>query len=435
MPKVPTGKEWKKLSKTHKLVIAFCGLLGKAFVFRPLITAFSAITMYVFNSLLRRYPEEAAKMAARISKIYFEASNKWVAFASAYMKQLVDKEFPEPMLKDMIGGNINKTAKQMAQDLGREFLHPMFNMILPGTSDWRLYRKERGFPKKGPKPHDRVLEPYDGVLGAERFLGINLQFQLQAWMLHFIGDTVSMGSMKSLKDLPNAISWSYGVGWLSWLVMGTPFRFTIADPLERYLNTIFRTKDLTPPQAIDAYNSGYITPEYFWRVMREFGYEEDLVPILRDQGATKLPMTLLREHYLHGRINKSEVILELKRLGYTEGRINHIIYSWNRTRTDKITERWAEECIDAYEKGLMSEEDLREALKAAGWEDVETGNPIDLQIKTSNLVREQAGRFTKAEIRALHREHLISRQEAKDYLEAMGYPEDRAELLVLYWEK
>jgi len=432
-PKVPKGKKWIKLSWGHKIVIAFVTLLGRSFIFRPIITAFSAISMYVFNSVLRRYPEEAAKMAARISNIYFSASNKWVAFASSYMKQLTGKEFPADKMKEMIGGDVNKTAKQMAQSLGHEFLGPMFNMIMPGTGEWDKYRQERGFPKSKPYTHDRVLNPSDGLLGAERFLGINLQFQLQAWMLHFIGDTVSMGSMKSLKDLPNAISWSYGVGWLSWLVMGTPFRFTIADPLERLLNTIFRTKELSPAQVIDAYNSGYVTPEYFWRTMREAGYEEDLIYILHSQGSTKIPTGTLKDLYLHNRVSDKIAREELKLSGYTDTRIARMMQDWKLDRYDKLMEKLAGEAIDSYEKGQISEADLAKVLETVGWEDIEEGNPIDLQIQISNLKRAQSGIFTKAELRQLYSKNLITDQRVKESLEAMGYSKSDAELLYLYW--
>ena len=195
-------------------VTSFLSAIGNKGVMAPLLGAFSAFVMWGFSYLVRRYPEEATNIAKRISNLYFSAADSWVLFAKGYMEQMTGEFITQDIVDDLIGKPINLTGKEMAQRIGKAFLTPMFNMIMPGTKDWYNYRTERGFPKGTPYTFEKVLNPSDGLLGAERFLGMNLQFQLQAWMLHFIGDTVSFGSMKSLKDLPNAISWSYGIGWL-----------------------------------------------------------------------------------------------------------------------------------------------------------------------------------------------------------------------------
>ena len=427
-----------KMSMGTKFLHGIVSGLSKSFIFRPLVTAFSMMTMWQFNTLLRRYPQEASNMASRILKIYYDASGAWVTFASSYMEQLTGHKIDPAVIKSLVGKDINLTAKDMSAGIGKEFLAPMLNMILPGTPDWDKIRQDANLSTAPQYAQLKNLNPSDGLLGAERFLGVNLQFQLQAWMLHFIGDTVSMGAMKSLKDLPNAISWSYGIGWLSWLVMGTPFRLTIADPLEKLLNMIYRTKDLTPAQAIDAYNSGYIDSEEFYRITREAGYEDTATAILVDQGSTRIPTGTLRELLLTGRKTENEVRSELKRQGYTVARCNSLIDHWKRDRADKLTEKLAAEFIDSYEKGFIEEAKLRESLKAAGWEDIELGTPIDIQVQISNLIRAKAtkaekGKFTRAELRELYIDNLISRSRAESELVAMNYSKEDAHLLILNW--
>jgi len=430
-----------------------------AFGMKGFVTSFigflSTCVAYGFNYLVQRYPEEAVNIATKIQNEWIKASGAWVVFAKNYMEQLTGEEMTVDMMGSLVGHETTLTAQKMSQAIGKEFLHPMLDMILPGTQGWENYRKERGFPINDSKTFDKVIQPSDGVLGAERFLGMNLQFQLQAWMLHFIGDTMSMGTMKSLKDLPNAISWSYGIGWLSWLVMGTPFRVAISDPFQKLLNTIYRSTELTPSQAIDAYNSGYITDTYFWRIMREAGYEEDIIPILLDQGSTKISLASLKDMYQRGRlapdatttikiqnsddkflkdnINAANVIMELRRLGYTDGRIAHILFSWRYERHDTLIEKWAAETIDSYEKGITTEDELRKVLTKAGWEDIEQGSPIDIQIEISNMKREQSGQYTKAEIKSLRDNLLISRDDAKAELMRLGYTAARAENLLTLW--
>jgi len=417
----------------EKKVLSIVNTLVSKPVFSILTGAFSAFVMTGYNYLVRRYPEEAKNIAARISNIYFDASSSWILFARDYMENMTGKQIDPAIIDKLIGSKINLTGKVMAEEIGKEFLTPMLGMIMPGTPDWNKIRKDANLPKSAQYAQLKNLNPSDGLLGAERFLGVNLQFQLQAWMLHFIGDTVSMGSMKSLKDLPNAISWSYGIGWLSWLVMGTPFRVAIAEPLEKLLNMLYRPKDLPPAQMIKAYRQGKVTNEELWRVMREAGFTDELIGIQIEQDTEKLPVSVLKDLLLTKRKDEKIIREELKASGFNLARIDAMLDSWKRERQDKILNRWAEECIDAYEKRVIDEPTLRKALKTAGWEDVETENSINLQILTSDLVRSQSGMFTKAEIRALYTDHLIPLSRALSELKRFGITDDDAHLLILYW--
>ena len=417
----------------EKKVLSIVNTLVSKPVFSILTGAFSAFVMTGYNYLVRRYPEEAKNIAARISNIYFDASSSWILFARDYMENMTGKQIDPAIIDKLIGSKINLTGKVMAEEIGKEFLTPMLGMIMPGTPDWNKIRKDANLPKSAQYAQLKNLNPSDGLLGAERFLGVNLQFQLQAWMLHFIGDTVSMGSMKSLKDLPNAISWSYGIGWLSWLVMGTPFRVAIAEPLEKLLNMLYRPKDLPPAQMIKAFRQGKVTNEELWRVMREAGFTDELIGIQIEQDTEKLPVSVLKDLLLTKRKDEKIIREELKASGFNLARIDAMLDSWKRERQDKILNRWAEECIDAYEKRVIDKPTLRKALKTAGWEDVETENSINLQILTSDLVRSQSGMFTKAEIRALYTDHLIPLSRALSELKRFGITDDDARLLILYW--
>ena len=362
----------------EKKVLSIVNTLVSKPVFSILTGAYSAFVMTGYNYLVRRYPEEAKNIAARISNIYFDASSSWILFARDYMENMTGNQIDPAIIDKLIGSKINLTGKVMAEEIGKEFLTPMLGMIMPGTPDWNKIRKDANLPKSAQYAQLKNLNPSDGLLGAERFLGVNLQFQLQAWMLHFIGDTVSMGSMKSLKDLPNAISWSYGIGWLSWLVMGTPFRVAIAEPLEKLLNMLYRQKDLPPAQMIKAFRQGKVTNDELWRVMREAGFTDELIGIQIEQDTEKLPVSVLKDLLLTKRKDEKIIREELKASGFNPARIDTMLDSWKRERKDKILNRWAEECIDAYEKRVIDKPTLRKALKTAGWEDVETGNPINL---------------------------------------------------------
>jgi len=405
----------------------------KAFV-TSMVGFASTMVAYGFNYLVSRYPAEAQNIAARIMNTWQRASGAWVLFAKSYMEQLTGETFSDDVIQALIGNKLNLTANEMSARIGKEFLAPMFNMIMPGTPDWNKIRADANLPESAQYAPVKILNPSDGLLGAERFLGVNLQFQLQAWMLHFIGDTVSMGSMKSLKDLPNAISWSYGIGWLSWLVMGTPFQITIADPLRKLLNMLYRPTTLTTAQAIDAWKSGYIDDETFYGIMREAGYPDNLIPTLVNQGTQRFSMSLLHDSYLTGRTDWNTVARELQRSGFDEMRIGYLKTIWELERHDDLLKKWASECIDSFEKGFIKVDELRKALQTAGWEDVEIGSPIDLQIEISKQKREKQGQFTKSEVQTLWKQCRITEDSALTFLTRTGMTEFNAKLLLDAWK-
>jgi len=415
-----------------KVVSIIQALVSKP-VMNVLVGALSSFVMFGFSYLVRRFPAEAENMAIRIQNIWIDASGAWVVFAKNYMESLTGQKISDEMLKNMVGKDVSLTAKEMSQRIGQAFLAPMFNMILPGTVDWQKIRNDANLPHGRQYDPVKLLNPSDGLLGAERFLGMNLQFQLQAWMLHFIGDTVSMGNMKSLKDLPNAISWSYGIGWLSWLVMGTPFRITIADPLEKLLNMVYRPTQLNVAQAIDAYNAGYIDEETFWRTTRWAGYEDIYIGTLREMGTAKIATGTLKDAYLNHRIEKQGVIDEMRRSGMSQIRANYLISLWELERHDKLLDDWAGEVIKSYEEGFIDETALRAALTAAGWEDIEEGNTIDLQVQISNLKRQKRSQFTKAEVESLYKGNYIDSAFTKEYLTRMGLTAANADILLKQW--
>jgi len=410
----------------------FNALGMKAFT-TTLIGFMSTCVAYGFNYLVSRYPSEANNIAARIMNEWQKASGAWVLFAKNYMEQLTGKTFTDEMMESLIGNKMKLTAHEIADGIGKEFLTPMLGMIMPGTPDWDKIRADANLPETTQYAPVEILNPSDGLLGAERFLGVNLQFQLQAWMLHFIGDTMSMGNMKSLKDLPNAISWSYGIGWLSWLVMGTPFQITIADPLRKLLNMLYRPTNLTVAQTIDAWNAGYVNDDELWKVMREAGYQDYLIPVLVNQGTQRIPTGTLHDGYLLGRFDWATVASELKRTGYNAERIGWLKTVWELERHDDLLKKWVTESIDSFEKGFIDEETLRSALTSAGWEDVETGNPIDLQVLISRQKRMKQSQFTKAEMKELWAQGIITEEDLKVYLTRIGVTETNADLLIDLW--
>ncbi|GAJ18503.1 unnamed protein product, partial [marine sediment metagenome] len=145
-------------SLAMKTVTSIIGHLWKAF------TSVTSIYMVqAFHSLIENNPEEAKVLWAKICDTYFETDPEWAGIVGRYMKSMTGM--------DIDVSDITTAAFTSAESLGETFLYPMLNLVLPG-----------GAPiAPGAPPTEAKLKPADGLEGAERFLGTNLRFQMQAW--------------------------------------------------------------------------------------------------------------------------------------------------------------------------------------------------------------------------------------------------------------
>jgi len=144
-------------------------------------TAIGYLAMWALRGIFLVHPEVAYRIVNKIAQYFYTPPQMWAAFINSYMRQMTGKDIDMEALTKLgaaIGG------RSVMETLGETFLRPMLGLIMP----------------------DPPINFYKGLDTAERFLGVNLQFQLNAWLLHLIGDIVTLGKLKSLKDLPNAIA-------------------------------------------------------------------------------------------------------------------------------------------------------------------------------------------------------------------------------------
>jgi len=428
--------------------LAFIENSVKGTFLKAFSTVISVAFMWTFKAFTKICPNLVITLARKITETYYVDMGAWGGFIAEYLRNMTGEDID---IEELTHAKFLKTSGTAMQAIGEKFLTPMLNMILPGSPEWKEIRdraaKDHGYTLE----EERTLEPFSGVVGAERFLGVNLQFQMSAWLLHLLGDMMSFGSFKSLKDLPNAISWSYGVGWLSWLVMGTPFRLTIADPLEKFLNRIYLPTQLTISQAIDAKLSGYIDNNEFERIRKEGGYNAHNIDILRNLSVKNLTVSDLKNLYYAGyfpfegefsyyengrRITKKGKITfeefalpELRKMGYNDARAKLIIEIIKKDLEWKLKDKIANNVSSLYVKGEIGEEELKLALRQAGYPD----KAIELHITNLEFEKQEKATLSDSMILRLYQNKIMSYTQAISKLLARGYNKnDAVSLLTLY---
>lgn len=382
----------------------------------------SVISIYMvqgFHSLIENNPDEALLLWKKISETYFETDPEWAGIVGEYMRSMTG------MGIDV--SDITAAAFTSAEALGEKFLYPMLNLVLPGAT----------IRPGEPPSREAKLSPADGLEGAERFLGTNLRFQMQAWWLHVLGDMQSFGMFKSLKDLPNAISWSYGLGWLSWLVMGVPFRMGISEPLEKWFNTLYRPTELTRKALIDAMLANFIPWGEGVEKLREMGYDEDTIAIILNMESDSASAAEMRKFVQYGLLRAEDVALWFRRRGHPETESAWLAQFMFDDESQSIRERIASEALGNYRDEIYTWAQTEPYLTAAHYTAQERSlmkTLAEMQRMPKPPKEPTARSLTAAQIGARYRDKHIDRTDAEALLRALPYQADQISLFLAGYE-
>lgn len=344
------GATWGTIigSLASMLVALLTGIVGKLFM-----GATAQVGMSLFHTFTHRARPEAVKWATEAVKDFFISVDEWAPFVSTLMNQMTGgrgKLTPDQFTTLPVG------AGAAAGALAKGYLNDMLGLIMPG---WGT----AGFPMG--------LTPEDGMRGAERFLGVNLQFQMSAWLLHLLGDTFSFGMWKAMKDLPNALSWSFGIGWLSWLVMGTPFRMGIAEPLEVYFNRMYRPYKFSIARVADIYWRGLKDIGWFYQKMKDLGVTDPDMSIILELEQAKLSSAEVYSLYRKGKLTWQNLVDWQHAQGHSPEESLVLATEMTRREVGDLITGVAKTAMKHYKDRRMSVAELKSFLREALWTDEE----------------------------------------------------------------
>ena len=397
-------------SIVSKVTSWFFGIIWKG-----LMSIVSIWSMWVFHALNAMAPKQAMQFWKIIVQSYKVRDPEWAPAVAEYISAMTDV--------DITIDELRGTPGRMAEAVGKKFLYPMLNLVLPGAA----------IAPGVAVPREAKLRPVDGLTGAERFLGTNLHFQMSAWLLHVLGDMQSFGMFKSLKDLPNAISWSYGLGWLSWLVMGVPFRMGISDPLERWFNQLYRPKPLSRPQIFNAWNAGYIGHTEALRRLREEGWGEEEIATLRKLEREKLSEGEMRRMWRWGFLDHDDIVDVFRERGHPVAEAQALGGTLRATEKLDILESIGREALSLYQDGVFTWAQTEPYLANAKYTATERSlfkvlAELRRIPKTGKAATERS--LTPSQIGARYKAQVIGLTEAQSLLAALPYQLDQIDLFL-----
>lgn len=359
-----------------------------------------------FKGFVMTAPDRAVEWMKLAAEAFSVPSSAWATFVSETMYQLTGG-YVDPT--QFIGLGVGPGSRGAIEALGEAYLTPMMGLILP---------------RAGETSTQMGLTPEDGLNAAERFFGVNLEFQMKAWLLHLLGDTFSFGMWKAMKDLPNAISWSFGIGWLSWLVMGTPFRMGIADPLEILYNRMYRPYRLSIAKLADAFWRGLISQPQFYSGMKDFGVLDPQMPIIMEMERTKITDAQAYKLYRMGKMGFGDLVDHQRAQGHSPEESSVLAAEMTRREVGDLLVDVAKTATKHYKDRRMSGSELRGFLREAGWTDEEAGIIIQdlnmqMALEAPEEIKERT--LTPANIGWLYQHQKRTRQWAETKLTAYGF--------------
>ena len=243
-------------------------------------------------------------------------------------------------------------------------------------------------------------------------------------------------------QLLNAIAWSFGFGWLSWIGLSPILNNLIANPASDTLEQAFPRRFLTKSEIEKLYKQQIIDEKTYRTLMRALGYTDfaidytlKLITNEKVEKDRELSKSEILRAYRENILSRDDVVIKLRALGYSDEEIEVLLklYKDLRETEDKKKERdlTTTQILRAYKLNLISREELRDYLKKLGYDDKEIELLIKIYTAEKELSKHEKSReLSKSEIVNAFLLELISYEDAKQRLISLGYDEDEAELIL-----
>jgi len=258
---------------------------------------------------------------------------------------------------------------------------------------------------------------------------------LQAGVLHpYMGNVVSRQW--------SAISWAYGLGWLSWVALSPIMNKVVAEPTDRALDETFRTRFITRSDIDKLYKLGLIDIEAYKALLAKLGYSDEAiekyVSVLTAEKTEKekdLTKSEILRAYKKGILTATDARVQLRALGYSDDEINILLELYTVTaEVDKKTETkevTKSTILRAYRYNVIDKEEAVSRLRELGYSDKDIEIMLSIEDARKRLDNREKDRdLTRSDILKGYELGLLTWDEAKELLIDLGYDESEAEYLL-----
>jgi len=224
----------------------------------------------------------------------------------------------------------------------------------------------------------RLFEPKkpvtfeEAINNATEFFTIVADLNFVSAVCDIIGDFEILGTKipgKAISRLVTNISWTFGLGWLTWVAMGPVLRWSIAEPYNAEMTRRLRPRNFTKSEIEDLYEWGLKKLEELHDYYVELGYSDDkiqqLLEILRKRifsSEVRKYITTLETNYADGYVSDQE-LAEALSLGYwTDDERKFLFWRAKQRRINKINDLRVKEIERAFLERRIDEDEATSRL-------------------------------------------------------------------------
>ncbi|MEM0106531.1 MAG: hypothetical protein QXX81_08390 [Zestosphaera sp.] len=286
-------------------------------------------------------------------------------------------------------------------------------MTFPLTQIWStIYEMMVSYfqPKKG-------MTYQDAKQNIEAFVTLLGDLNLVSAIFDIIGDVHLVGSKlpgTAISRFLRNISWTYGLGWLSWLGLSPLFQHAITMPMDKYYKETLQDNEPTREMISNAYEQGLITREEAKREFNKLGYDDRYAEWLLKNAEKKLTLTQVVNLWKKGRITREEAAARLRTLGYTERDIDLLLIAEEKSLSES-------QVRSLFKRGVITKEEALRRLIALGYSESDAELLLEPEVQT----------LSESQVRALYSRGVITQEEAFRRLKELGYSDSDATLLLL----
>lgn len=268
----------------------------------------------------------------------------------------------------------------------------------PELNTSEMMRQLIGVPGKFLMSSVMSLINYDGYgnydeakKSAEAYVGLNLGFGISAWTAGVAAELMYPTKHLNLDRLVQSINWSMGLGWLSWIILGEPFRVAIAEPLRTHYMERYRTYVLSLGEAWSVYeartygatldkssvgsmyNSMKAAEErheaFVVEKMGLNGYHPNDIPSVIDSRKKQFSLSQIRKLYDKGIFSEVDAMYHIWKQGYSRFQASYLLQLYNVDEVEEEEKLTKAQLIEMEALGIITTGVRDEGLKALGYND------------------------------------------------------------------
>jgi len=338
--------------------------------------------MSLLGGLIYEGLDEALKTFYSMSK---EEQTRVVQNSANDMMKKVNEinEIKEQIKTDYVRENISLALNDFAQELQKIIeeaegspIKALTKLIfMPSSLMFRIneimwaalygYLMDLFYPT-GPVSADQAK------INAIRFFTLAGDLNIVASIFDIIGDIQILGTKlpgRAIGNMIRNISWTFGLGWMTWVVMSPVLRAAIAEPLETEIRYITRPQGWSETDIRELYEYGIDKLEEHIQHLAELGYSDDKIEKLIDlmkkrvwRDEIRRWITDMANAYVKGYITDDELMKAIE-MGYYTNEERQFRYWEERTRREtKIIDLRIDEIERAFKTGKIDENEARARL-------------------------------------------------------------------------